>query len=100
MDGKSYQNILIHEIWYKSLIAAKPLRLRFDKVDGFIRVYDGTRFLVLFSPEKCNAIFNKIKYITSQKSGITYVFFITIQESKLIHMILYLWKKQWLCIML
>ena len=75
MDGKSYQNILIHEIWYKNLIAAKPLRLRFDKVDGFIRVYDGTRYLVLFGPEKYDAIFNKIKYIISQKSGITYVFF-------------------------
>ena len=26
----------------------KPLRIRFDKVDRFIKVYDGTRYLVLF----------------------------------------------------
>ena len=30
----------------------KPLRIRFDKVDGFIRVYNGARYLVLFGVEK------------------------------------------------
>ena len=29
-------------------ICAKPLRIRFDKVDRVIRVYDGTTYLVLF----------------------------------------------------
>ena len=29
------------------MIGAKPLRIRFDKVDGFIRDYDGTEYLVL-----------------------------------------------------
>ena len=28
-----------------------PLRIRFDKIDGFIRVYDETRYLVLFGTE-------------------------------------------------
>ena len=28
------------------------LRIRFDTRDGFIRVYDGTRYLVLFGSEK------------------------------------------------
>ena len=37
---------------YKTLIGAKPLRIRFDKVNGFIRIYDGTRCLVLFGDEK------------------------------------------------
>ena len=32
---------------YKILITAKPLRIRFDKIDGFIRIYDGTRYLVV-----------------------------------------------------
>ena len=36
---------------YKVLIRGKPLSIRFDKVDGFIRTYDGTRYLVLFGPE-------------------------------------------------
>ena len=34
----------------------------FDKVDGFIRVADGTRYLVLFGPEKYNAIFKRKCY--------------------------------------
>ena len=45
-------------ISYKTLICAKPLRIRFDKVDGFIRVSDGTRYIVLFGPEKYNSIYN------------------------------------------
>ena len=36
---KSYKNILVYDISYKTLIGAKPLRIRFDKVDGFIIVY-------------------------------------------------------------
>ena len=40
------ENILIYNISYKTLMGAKPLRIRFDKKNGFIRVYDGTRYLV------------------------------------------------------
>ena len=46
-DKKSYENILVYNISYKSLIDYIPLRIRFDKIDRFIRVYDGTRYLVL-----------------------------------------------------
>ena len=35
---KSYENILVYNISYKNLIA-KPLWIRFNKIDGFIRVY-------------------------------------------------------------
>ena len=49
------------------------MRIRFDKIDGFIRVYDGTKYLVLFGPEKYDAIYNRIRYLISQRSGITYV---------------------------
>ena len=45
-------NILIYKNSYKILIDTKPLLIRFDKVDGFIRVYGGTRCLVLFGDEK------------------------------------------------
>ena len=37
------KNILIYEISYKTLIDSKPLRIRFDQTDGFIRIYGGTR---------------------------------------------------------
>ena len=33
-------------------ISKKYLRIMFDNVYEFIRVYDGTKYLVLFAPEK------------------------------------------------
>ena len=44
-----FDDILLAEKSQKVLIGAKPLRTRFDKADGFIRVYDGTRYLALFA---------------------------------------------------
>ena len=49
---KSYENILFYRISYKTLIGAKPLYIRFNKIDGFIRVYDGVIYLVLFGAEQ------------------------------------------------
>ena len=90
-DEKSQKDILILDILYENLIGAKPLRIRFDKIDGFIRSYDGTRYLRLFGSEKFDAIYNRIGYLTSLKNSITYVFFFIItRKSKLILMILYL----------
>ena len=51
---------------YKSLIDCKPLHIRFDKIDRFIRV----RYLVLFSGEKYDFIYNRTRYLRSVKSGI------------------------------
>ena len=65
---------MVYDISYKFLIGAKPLRIRFHKVDGCIRVYDGNRYLALFSPEKFDAIYIKIRYLISQTSGIAYAF--------------------------
>ena len=73
INEKSYENILVYHISYKTLIGAKPLRIRFDKVDGFTRVYDGTRYLVLFGRGNYDAIWNRIRYLISQESGIIYV---------------------------
>ena len=64
---------MVYDISYKTLIDAKPLHIRFSKVDGFVRVYDGTRYLVLFGPENHDVIYNRIRYLISRKSGITYV---------------------------
>ena len=61
MDEKSHENILICDISYKTLIGPKPLRIRFDKIDGFIRIFDGTRYLVLFGSEKYDGIYNRIR---------------------------------------
>ena len=51
VDEKSYENILVNNILCKNLVVAKPLLIRFNKIDEFIRVYDGTRYLVLFGSE-------------------------------------------------
>ena len=52
IDKKFHENILIYDISYQTLIDSKHLRNRFDKIDGFIRIYDGTRYLALFGFEK------------------------------------------------
>ena len=46
---------MVYSTSYKTLIGARPLCISFDKVDKFTRVYDGTRHLLLFGPEKCDA---------------------------------------------
>ena len=45
INEKSYQNILIYDISYKTIFGSKHLRIRFDKIDGSIKIYDGTRYL-------------------------------------------------------
>ena len=52
IDKKPQENNLFYNISLKKLIDSKPLHIRFDKIDGFIRFYDRTRYLVLFGSEK------------------------------------------------
>ena len=47
-----------------------PLRIRFDKIGAFIKIYDGMRYLVLLS-FLFDEICNRIKYLISEESGIT-----------------------------
>ena len=79
----------------KLWLIQKPLRIRFDKIDGFIRIYDGTRYLKLFDTEKYEPVFDRIIYqvyiselYISVKSGITISFLIILQKLKFILMIL------------
>ena len=58
------ENILIHNVSYKTLYGAKLLRIIFDRTDGFIRNYDVTKYLILFSSEKVVSILNRIKCFT------------------------------------
>ena len=48
IDKKSHPNILIYEISYKNLTGPKSLRIKFNNIDGFIRISNGARYLVLF----------------------------------------------------
>ena len=100
MDENLCENILIYDNSYKNLISTKRLRISFDKEDGFIRVYDGTRYLPLFGAEKYDAIYNRIRYVISQKGGITYVFSHNYSKIKIDSYDFLPLKKHWLCIML
>ena len=73
INERSYENILAYNVPYKTLIGAKPLPIRFNNVDGFIRVYDGTRYLVLFGGEKYDFIYSRIRYLVGVKTSITCV---------------------------
>ena len=68
LSEKTYKKILMYEVLYKTLIGAKPLRIIFDKVNGFIRGFDRMKYLVLFS----DAIFDRIRYIVGLKCSTTY----------------------------
>ena len=48
------------------MIGSKPLRIGFDKVCGIIKVYDGTRHLLLFGPEIYDQFLIKIKKLLLQ----------------------------------
>ena len=64
---KNHTN-LIDDISYKTLIRPKPLRIRFDKIDAFIRIHNGTIYLILFEHKKYAVTYNKIKYLESHNT--------------------------------
>ena len=65
---------MIDDVSHTALIGAKSLRIRFVKIDGFIRIYVLTRYLVFLGSKKYDAICNRIRYLISLKSSIGYVF--------------------------
>ena len=67
----------------------------FDKVDGIIiEIYNGTIYLELFGQRIYKAIYDRINYLMSEKKVMLNILLITtLQESELIHIILYLLKK-------
>ena len=45
IDEKSHESTLIFDISdKKTLISPRPFWIRFDKIDGFFRIYDRTRY--------------------------------------------------------
>ena len=76
---KPYKNNFIHNISCKTLIGAKPLQFRFSKEDEFLRFSNRTRYLLLFCPEKYDVIYNRIRYLISQKM-VLHMFFLIFME--------------------
>ena len=56
-DEKSYGSISVDNFLYKKFTGAEPQRIRVDKIKAFIRVYGGTRYLVLFGGKKYDFIY-------------------------------------------
>ena len=48
----------------------KPSHIWFNKVDKFIKMYDGIRYLVMYDCNRYNAIYYMIRYLISEKSSI------------------------------
>ena len=55
------------------MIGAKPLRIRFIKIFGFVIDYDVARYLILLRGERYDFMYNMIRYLIGVKSSITYV---------------------------
>ena len=73
------------------------MRIRFDKIDGFIISLDGKiKHLVLFDYGLRDKICDKIKYLIIKKVVLQIVSIIILERSKLIHVILCLLKKYYL----
>ena len=71
LDKKLYKNISVYNISYKIPTDSKPLRIRFNRIDGFIIVFDGkNKHLLLFDYGLFNKICDKVKYILSKECGI------------------------------
>ena len=94
LDKKLYKNISVYEISGKILTVPKLLHISSNKIDGFIMVLDGKiKHLVLIDYGLFDKICNNIKYYSRKKSGITNSINHNLEESELIHIILYLFRK-------
>ena len=52
-------------------MGSKPLCIRFFKIDEFIKIYDGIKYLLLLSCTRFDKSCDNIRYLISKKSGIT-----------------------------
>ena len=62
---------MIYDISCKAFMGAKALHISFNKIDGFTEICDGIRYLEIFGYGLYDEIYNRIRYLISEKSGIT-----------------------------
>ena len=68
LDEKKYENVSVNNVSYKTSTDPKPLRIMFNKIDGFVRVLDcEIKHFVLFDYGLFHRICDKIKYLISEK---------------------------------
>ena len=65
------------------------MRIKFDKMHGFVRNYDGTRYFTLFGFENSDAIYNRIRYFinlnSSAKTKVDFFYFLPIEKRLTMH---------------
>ena len=66
-DEKSHEYIFIWDISYKTLIGPKPFCIRFDKINGLITIYDGTRYLILLALKNMILFTTELGILKSKK---------------------------------
>ena len=77
---------MVYNISYKTLIGAKPLHIRFDKIHGFMRVIQYYLKLENIVP------FSTGLHFLYEEKVVLHMLFLIIKKSKLIPLILSLWK--------
>ena len=63
LDKKIYKTILIYDISHKTFMGSKPLCIWLDKIDGFIKIYDGITYFVILGHGWFDEICDSIKYL-------------------------------------
>ena len=65
---KKYENSFLWDISCKSFMGSIPLRIRLNEINGFIKIFYGTKYLVLFGHSWCAEIYDRIKLLISKKN--------------------------------
>ena len=88
LDEKLYKIISVYDISNKTTTDPKPLCIRLDKIDGFVRIRgDEFRHLVLLNNGLFDKFCEEIKYLIKEKSGIIDSINHSFGRSELIHII-------------
>ena len=88
LDEKLYKIISVYDISNKTTTDPKPLCIRLDKIDGFVRIRgDEFRYLVLLNNGLFDKFCDEIKYLIKEKSGIIDSINHSFGRSELIHII-------------
>ena len=90
VDEKLSKSILVYDILYKTLFGLKPLCIRFDEANGFIRACEGIRNLVYLVLKYMMPFTIELDILLAKKTALHIFFLIIMQNSKLILMILYI----------
>ena len=77
---EKFENILIDHISYKTSTAAKPLRIWYNKIEGFIKIQDRIRYLVLIDCGWFDKTCDRMKYLISEKYQISEIVLYLISE--------------------